>query len=153
MEPAEIPVPDDFKQKKKRMIIVAIVVVVLTVVAYAGTFSYSAKTVNVMTVDMTVKYSGTSNGYFGPSLQHLTANYDTLYGGENFSYAITFTNQGNSAHTIQSITSNTAGFSIVSMSGNLPLTIQPGASQKVILLIHLPDYNFSGPLNITVSAS
>ena len=153
MEPVELSVSDDFKQKKKRMVIVAIVVIVLSIVAFGGTFSYSAETVNVMTVEMHINYTGNAGGYFGSSLQYLTANYETMYAGENFSYAVTFTNHGTSPHTINSITAATQGFSIVSMNRNTPLTIQPGASQSVVLLIHLPDHNFSGNLNLSVTAS
>ena len=153
MEPAKLSASDDYKEKKKRAIIVASVVIVLALVAFAGTFSYSAKTVNVVRVEMQINYAGGSGSYFGPSVQYLTANYETLYAGENFSYSVTFTNHGTSPHTIHSLNLNTDGFSIVSTSKGIPLTVQPGASQTVILVIHLPKDNFSGNLNLTVSAS
>lgn len=153
MEPVKLQVAEDFRKKRKQMLIVAAVSIMIATAAYFVTFSDSTNTVNVISVELHTTYTGSSSGYFGQSVQYLTANYETLYSGDSYSYTITLTNQGTSAHTVNSITCGTQGFSITSFSQNLPLTIQPGTSQKITLIIQLPDFNFSGNLNISVSAS
>lgn len=152
MEPVVLPVTEEFKRKRKSMAIVAAIVILIAVGAFVTTLSYSVSTVNILTVELNISYTNGSGNWLGPPTQFLTGNYETLYAGGNYQYVITFTNHGSSTHSINGLNLNTTGFSLVSSSENIPLTLGPGESQNVALLIHLPDYNFVGDLDVKVTS-
>jgi hypothetical protein len=153
MEPVKLAVSDEFKKKRKQMIIVTAVAVIISASVYFSAQMDTGRTVNVFSVELHINYAGGTSGYLGSDVQYLTANFKTLQAGNVYTYTITLTNLGTTLHTVDSIYSTSQGFTVVSANPSLPLTLQPGSSQKITLQIQLPAYNYSGNLNLTLNTS
>lgn len=158
MEPVKVPISDEFTRKRKYMAVVSIVAALIALSAFIATSSYSVDTVNIISVKLEISYVNSSNKWLGPSTQFLTANYKTLYAGADYNYSITLTNHYSEPESISDIKVNSSGFSLQFLSSNLPLTtipmtLIPGESQTVFLLIKLPEYNYVGDLVVTIDAS
>jgi|YelNatPaOPRAMG01_1025707.scaffolds.fasta_scaffold02109_9 hypothetical protein len=153
MEPVVLPVTEDFRRKRRMTMIVATVAIIIAVAAFAGFHSYSVKTVNILSVELTILYQNSSEKWLGPQTQFLTANYKTLDGGSIYQYSIVLKNHSSTVQYIDSITSGTNGFSIVTTGHTAPISFNPGQSITIGLLIHLPNYNFVGTLDVVITGS
>lgn len=153
MEPVLLPVTAEFKRKRKLAMIVTVVSVLIAVAAFVGTYSYSVKTVNILSVELSISYENSSTKWLGPQTQFLTANYQTLEGGSYYRYSIVLINHSSETQHLWSITSRTAKFFILETGLQTPMTFEPGQSVNLNLLIHLPDYNFVGVLDLVLVVS
>ena len=53
--------------------------------------------------------------------------------------------------TIQNITINTAGFALINVIPSLPYGLPPSSNARIQLDIRSPNFNFYGPLTITIT--
>jgi len=147
------------KSRKKTWIVVgsiiAVVIIVIIVMAYIEVSSYNTPpppTVNVTAVDLTIQYTGLTSGYLGPTSQSL--NGFTTVAGSQFTYSITFTSSATLlTHNINNIYVNTPGFTIDSISPNLPYSFSPGSTFTITIIITVPSNSYTGVLNLVVSTS
>ncbi|MEM0156148.1 MAG: hypothetical protein QW597_06090 [Thermoplasmataceae archaeon] len=153
MEPVKLAVGDDFRKKRKQMIFVAAVAVIISTSVFFSTQMDTGRTVNVFLVDLHIDYAGGTSGYLGPDVQYVTANFETLQAGNVHTFTVTLSNHGTTTHTVSGLSSATQGFSVVSINPDIPITLQPGSSQKMTIQVQLPDYNYSGNLNLTLVTS
>lgn len=147
--------------------IVVIVVLIITVAAiYAASFSQNVATPSSVTVPVTVTVTainyqivypnGASSGFLGPSSQSVTPSTPlpwTFSGGQEFTYTMPLNNKASliTSHTITSISTNTAGFTVSSMSPSLPYTLGPGASVSISLTLTAPNTDYTGPVTFVIS--
>lgn len=109
-------------------------------------------TVTVTAVDVVINYQGSTSGYLGPSSQSLagfSASSDSTcaYTISINTSAILFT------HNINSITVNTDGFSISSISPSLPYSFGPGSTITLTLIINLPSSSYTGIMEIEIDTT
>lgn len=106
--------------------------------------------VNVTAVNLHINYKSPYDYYFGLASQTMAG--FTANGGSSKSYSITFkNNQAMNTVFIDSITTNTSGFSLTSVSPTVPSTfIGAGDSITETLTIQVPDLSFKGTLDIYV---
>jgi len=108
--------------------------------------------VDVTAVDLSIQYTGITSGYLGPTSQSL--NGFTVTAGSQFTYTITFTSSAALlTHRINAIYVNTPGFSIVSISPNLPYSFGPGSTVTITITMTAPSSSYTGVLNLVVSTS
>ncbi|MEM3272292.1 MAG: zinc ribbon domain-containing protein [Metallosphaera sp.] len=139
--------------KKWWIIGIAIVIVVIIIAVIAiNDLNQSSSTVTVTAVDLSVVYNGLTSGYLGPTSQSL--NGFTISPGSSFSYSITFTSSAALlSHSINSIYTTTPGFSIISISPNLPYSFSPGSTFTITIIIQAPNTAYNGVLQLTVTTS
>ncbi|MEM3845103.1 MAG: hypothetical protein QXU98_05320 [Candidatus Parvarchaeota archaeon] len=150
------PPPASKSHKTRNIAIIGVVVLVIIIIGIIGLASLSTPSVTVTTANLEIIYpNGATNGYLGPSFQALNSNSLTLSGGQQFTETITLNNQASifTSHTIYSITTNTPGFSVVSVSPQLPFTLAPGASAAFTITITSPNTNYNGPVTIVITTS
>ncbi len=72
-----------------------------------------------------------------------------------FGVEMNFTNYGNKTVSVDTITTNTKGFSISStyFSESLPLSVSPGQTKTLYVAVETPSTSYSGPVNLTVVLS
>ena len=99
-----------------------------------------------------IDYTGTT-GYFGPSTQ--AGSGSTVNAGSTFTRTITFTNDALMfSHTIDSITIQTPGFTLLSVSPSVPSSsLSVGSSITETLTIQAPNSAYTGSLEIRISTS
>jgi hypothetical protein len=142
------------KSRKKTWIVVGsiIAVVIIVVVIIAASMVNNMSMVNVTAVDLTIQYTGLTSGYLGPTSQSL--NGFTTGAGSQFTYSIQFTSSATFlTHNINNIYVNTPGFTIDSISPNLPYSFSPGSTFTITIIITVPSNSYTGVLNLVVSTS
>ncbi len=148
------------KPKRRIGLIVAIVIIVILII-FGGLFilgshyqvSNPTVSVSITGINLQIDYTGISSGYLGPTSQAISYT-NTLNGGQQFSITITLSSSAILlSHNINSITLNTGGFSLDSISPNLPYSISPGSSVYITLTLTAPNSNFNGPLDLIISTS
>lgn len=168
--PLSIPTPKGgLSDTDKIVIVVAIILVVIVVggviaaAIYFGTLSSIARTptpptttapVVVTGVNVQIAYSAPSANYFGPQSQSLsgTGLPLQLQYGQEFYYSFSLRMGGlYESHTIDSVTLNTPGFSLVSVNPALPYSMSSGSSVTVTVTGQAPSQNFAGAITLVVS--
>jgi len=147
------------KSRKKTWIVVgsiiAVVIIVILVIAFIAVSPSSTtttQTVNVTAVDLTIQYTGATSGYLGPTSQSLDG--FTTSAGSQFTESITFTSSAAVlTHNINNIYVNTPGFTIDSISPNLPYSFSPGSTFTISIIMTVPANSYTGVLNLVVSTS
>jgi len=129
------------------IVVVVIIVIVIAALAVVWGLGGSASKVQVTAVNLQIGYSGIIT-YFGPDTQSLPG--ATTIGGHRFSYTINFTNSGILSHSVNSIGLMTNGFTLISESPPLPVTVAAGGKVSITLTIQTPTSGFDGPLAIGV---
>lgn len=103
--------------------------------------------VQVTGYNLQVYYAGSTSNYFGPTYQSLGGSGMNLNGGQTFTYTITFTSSAILLrHSIEQLSVTTPGFTLDSISPNLPITLSPGGSATITLTVTTPDENYNGPV-------
>ncbi len=134
------------------MTIVVVIVAIAVSAFFLGSGMESAGTVNVMWLQVDLSYhSGT--GYFGPSVSYIQENIHTIDAGSDHSFSIRLLNTGNSLHEITGIKIETPGFSLVSVSPETPVQVQPGHSTTLFFTVRVPSESFAGNLVIQITAN
>jgi hypothetical protein len=157
--------------KTDHTLIIVLVVVVVAVIVIAGVvataflsasiFRASSSTggggntpqpVSITATNYQIDY--TSGGsYFGPSSQSNSQTFDTTTGSE-FTDTLKLTNNDLfTAHSVNSVTITTPGFTLVSTSPYLPYSVGSSGSVSITLTITAPTTQYNGPLGILVSTS
>jgi PKD repeat protein len=110
--------------------------------------------VTLTAINLNVEYTSTS-GYFGPTSQVISDQDFKTGGGSTFTDTITLTSSALLfSHTVNSFSITTPGFSLVSVTPNVPSgSISPGSSEAFTLTIQSPNNEYYGPLNILVTTS
>ncbi|MCL4450714.1 MAG: hypothetical protein M1386_05320 [Candidatus Thermoplasmatota archaeon] len=148
------------KPRRRVGLIVAIVVIVIIVI-FGGLYilggSYHGGnptvSVNITGINLQISYTGSTSGYLGPTSQALSYT-NTVGGGQQFSVTITLSTSAILlSHTINSITVNTGGFALDSISPSIPYTFSPGSSIDFTLTLTAPSSDFNGPLSVLISTS
>lgn len=162
------PPPKSHGARNIAIAVVVIVVVVVIALAALGSMSGSSSgntttqappaSITLTAVNLQIVYpNAASNGYLGPSSQSLNVNGlpETLIGGQQFTLTMPLNNQASviTSHTISAITTNTPGFSVVSVSPGLPYTLGPGSSVTFTITLSAPNTNYDGPYTIVVTTS
>lgn len=102
--------------------------------------------VQITSGNLNVYYQGSTSGYFGPTSQALSGSIN-LKGGDTYTETITISSSALLyTHSINQFTVNTPGFTLVSVSPNLPISLSPGSSAAITLTIKAPDEDYSGPV-------
>jgi hypothetical protein len=104
-------------------------------------------------VNWYIDYTSTSD-YFGPSTQASNGGY-TYNAGDQFSYTITLHSSALMfSHTVDSITIQTPGFTLLSVTPQLPSQKVPsGGSISITIKLQTPNYAYTGPLEFRMSTS
>ncbi len=103
---------------------------------------------------MNVVYTGATSGYLGPTSQSISNGNFEVHGGGEFTYTLTFKSSALLlTHSINSISIATDGFTVESVTPQLPYSFSPGSSMMFTLKLKAPDQNFDGPINIVVTTS
>lgn len=114
------------------------------------TIDFSAIPQSVTGLNVNFNYLGTTSGYFGSSTQ-------TFSGGTyeaGHVYTEIFTLKSGALlfnHNISSITTNTPGFSINSITPILPVTVSPSGSVTITININTPLTQYNGVLDLTIN--
>ena len=161
----QVNVPQKPKRKATKYVVTAVIIVIVIIAIVAiigsqhGNIGNSGNTgtptvsVNINNINLQISYTGITSGYLGPTSQALSYS-NSVNGGQQFTLTIEFTSSALLlSHDINSITLNTNGFTLISISPNLPYSLSPSSSVSFSLIIQAPNYNFDGPLNILVSTS
>lgn len=139
------------KQYLKNLVLLCLIGLGLTVCGCAA--AQVLGNVKVTAVNLNVDYS-TTDGYFGPSSQALSTSEFSLFNGQEFTETLTLTNNALLfTHNINSITSATPGFTVLSVQPNLPYTLSKGGSVAITIKMRAPDSEYNGPLNLRISTS
>lgn len=145
--------PQSPKSRTLRNVGIVVVVVVVAMVSLIIIGAASASTVNITAQNLSFDYTGSTSGYFGPSFQG-GGNSLSVGGGSQFTETITPTNGALLlTHSINSISVTTPGFTLVTISPNLPYSLTPGSSITFTLTIQAPNTNYNGPIGILISTS
>jgi cytoskeletal protein RodZ len=148
------PLPPKKSRKKTWIvvgIVVAVVIIVIAVIA-VSMVNHTSPMVNVTAVDLTIQYTGSTSGYLGPTSQSL--NGFTTSAGSQFTYSIPFNSSATIlTHNINNIYVNTPGFTIDSISPNLPYSFSPGSTFTITIIMTVPSNSYTGVLNLVVSTS
>jgi hypothetical protein len=140
------------KKHTGRNIGIVVVVVILAFFAYATISGTSANKVNITGANLQISYTN-GGTYLGPSSQALSGTI-SVNGGDQITYTITFTTSAwLFTHSINSISMGTSGFTLISVSPNLPYTLSPSSSVAITLTIQTPNANYNGPITILLSTS
>ncbi|MGC8562008.1 MAG: hypothetical protein ACP5UZ_01825 [Thermoplasmata archaeon] len=153
MEPVRIPITDQLHRNRRRVVIVSVVVSIITISVFLGLSLNTVGTVNVMGVQVHIDYMGTSQGYFGSTIQNYTWNVKTLYAGEIFHFSLPIYNSANSTMTIGSVSLSTSGFTLLGSSESVPLQIGAHSSHTIVLTIKSPNYGYVGTVDINILAT
>ena len=145
--------PEKKSRKKVWAAVAIIAVIAIAFVAVDMAYYYSSSaTVDITSVDVTIQYTGMTAGYLGPTSQSL--NGFTVTAGGQFTYTITFTSSAILlTHSINAIYVNTPGFTIVSISPNLPYSFSPGSTGTITITMTAPSSSYTGVLNLVISTS
>jgi hypothetical protein len=109
-------------------------------------------TVTVTAVDLQINYQGSTDGYMGPTSQSLGG--FTISAGNQETYTLTFnTTALLLQHQINSLTISTSGFSLSSLSPNMPYSFSAGSTVSVTLTINVPSSSYSGVLDIVLDTT
>jgi len=147
-----VNVPQKPKRKATKYVVTAVIIVII-VIAIIAIVGNPTVTASINNVNLQISYTGSTSGYLGPTSQVFSYS-NSVSGSQQFSLTLTLTSSALLlTHYINSITLNTNGFTLVSISPNLPYSLSPGSSVSFTLTIQAPSYNFNGPLNILVSTS
>ncbi|HZY46201.1 MAG TPA: hypothetical protein VFE96_00240, partial [Candidatus Bathyarchaeia archaeon] len=102
--------------------------------------------------NLDINYAGgASNGWLGPSRTETEP--ATVDSGNDYSETLSLYSTSAYTEKITSITISTEGFSIVSITPNVPITFDPRATVDITVTIHAPDVYYHGPLDIRIDAS
>ena len=113
-------------------------------------FSVYGHQISITSLDVEIDYTGLTSGYLGSPTQAYSFHM-TVSPGQEFYITITFkSNAILLTHEITSITVNTPGFQLISISPSLPISIAPGGEISVTLEFQAPYTSYTGPLTITV---
>jgi hypothetical protein len=155
----EVNVSQKPKRKATKYVVTAVIIVIVIIAIVAiigsqhGNIGTPTVSVNINNINLQISYTGITSGFLGPTSQALSYS-NSVNGGQQFSLTLTLTSSALLlSHDINSITLNTNGFTLISISPNLPYSLSPGSSVSFSLMIQAPNYNFNGPLNILVSTS
>jgi hypothetical protein len=101
-------------------------------------------------INVHFNYLGTTSGYFGSSTQAVSGgNYDA---GINYTEIITLYSRAILFdHNVSSITTNTPGFSINTISPTLPVTVSPDGSVTITVTLNTPLTQYTGVLDLTIN--
>ena len=132
-----------------------VIIIVLGVLsAVIAGFNEGITPVTITGLNLNIDYTSTS-GYFGPPSQALSTSQFTTHEGGTFTNTITFESSALLfSHTVNSFSITTPGFTLVSVTPNVPSnSISPGSSEAFTLTIQAPNNAYNGPLNILASTS
>lgn len=91
--------------------------------------------------------------YFGPTLQG-GGNSLSVSGGSQFTETVTPKNQDCcSSHQVSSASILTPGFTLISITPSLPITLGPGDSISITINIQAPNSAYTGPLDYQITTS
>jgi len=103
--------------------------------------------VQITGYNLDVSYAGSTSGYFGPSSQALSGTGLTLNGGQQFTDTITISDSAILfKHSIEQFSVTTPGFTLDSVTPNLPITLSPGGSVTITLTLTAPNEDYTGPI-------
>jgi|ACXJ01.1.fsa_nt_gi hypothetical protein len=141
MKPLEIDNSIEFRRSRKKIAgaVIAVFAAVILILIVGG-FN-SAGTVNVLWIRSTVNTSGISY------TSNIQENSHTFRTGGKTGFSFSLYNPSGNTVTISTVSSDTAGFTII--SDNLPLTILPHSSATVDVEVKLPKTTYAGDLNLT----
>lgn len=112
--------------------------------------SFNAIPQSVIAVNVDFNYLGTTSGYFGPSTQ--------TFAGSNYDAGFTLIEDlelKSSAslfdHNISSIRTNTPGFSVISISPALPVSVSPGGTVTIVVTVQTAPSRYSGALDLIIN--
>ncbi len=139
----------------KIIIIVAIVIGVIVIGGSAATFEYFSSTlpgrdtVNSLTLAIIYPNQAT-DGYFGLAYWQMNNGLPIYLGhGQTYTAKWTLTLRPGTNHTLDSATTAfSGGFSLQSVSPNLPFTLTPGSSTTLYFTIRAPDQDYNGLVTI-----
>jgi hypothetical protein len=125
------------------IVIVFAVVIVIVVVALAASGDFAPRTtaasdvVSITSISLTIDYLGSTNGYFGSSLncEDCPLNWGPTY--SDHPLTVTFSNADTVNHTITAA-SVTSPFSLVSTSLSLPYPVPAGQTLNITFSIETP---------------
>jgi hypothetical protein len=130
---------------------VVVVIVIIAILAVAALVAITSGVVKVTAVNYDINYTGASSDYFGTATT--TAAGFTADSGQDITYAITLTNGDTLTHTVNSISLETSGFTLVSVNPSYPFTVSQGGNVSIALTIQVPSGNYDGPLGIMISTN
>jgi hypothetical protein len=125
------------------IVIVFAVVIVIIVVALAASGAFAPKTtapsdvVSITSISLTIDYLGSTNGYFGPSLNCEDCPLSWGPTSSDHPLTVTFSNSDTVNHTITAA-SVTSPFSLVSTSPSLPYPVPAGQTLNITFSIETP---------------
>ncbi|MGC2035828.1 MAG: hypothetical protein WA761_10360 [Thermoplasmata archaeon] len=119
------------------VVIVIIVVALVVSGAFAPKSSAASDAVSITSISLTIDYLGTTNGYFGSSLN--CENCPLSWGPTSSDHplTVTFSNSDTVNHTITAA-SVTSPFSLVSTSPSLPYSVLAGQTLNITFSIETP---------------
>ncbi len=141
--------------------IIALFIVVSVIAAFISgmdsgmqSISNNAKTVTITGDNLDISYTGSTSGYFGPTSQAISSTPLTLKGGQQLTSSFTITSSALLLnHDINQISVTTPGFTLNSVTPNLPITLSPGSSVRVTLTITAPNEDYSGPITYNLGTT
>jgi hypothetical protein len=139
--------------KRNIGIIAGVIVLLLVAVVVIGALASVATSSDVTGINLSVNYTGVTSGYLGPDTQSLPASV-IVAGGGQFTETITFSDSAILlTHSINYVSVDTPGFTLVSMSPSTPISLSPGSSVAVTFTIQAPSSSYNGPISISVSTA
>ena len=109
--------------------------------------------INITGLNVQIDYVGSTSGYFGSPTQACPINITASF-GQTFYITFTLTNYAiYCTHEIISISVNTPGFKLVSITPSTPISIAPEGSVRITLEFQAPYSSYTGPLTITIYTS
>lgn len=138
---------------KNWIIIGAIIVFIIIAATAVGVIALAPKpSVKISEYQISITYSGSALGYFGPATQTINSA-TSIAGGQKFPLILNITNSGSSVHQVNSITAATPGFTVSSLNATMPVLVSPSQTVSIKLTLQAPNSNFAGVMTLTVSAS
>ena len=105
--------------------------------------------VHVTTLAIVIIYHNASDKYFGKAFQFPVLGSIDLQHQQTYQVNTTLTLSSSISHSIDSATlAYSDGFLIQAESPNLPLTVTPGSSVTLTVILQAPNYDYSGPVTI-----
>ena len=110
--------------------------------------------VTIPAINLNIAYNGKTNGYLGPTSQSVATSLPTVNGGDEFTETLTLHSSALVfTHSIDNMIITTQGFTIESITPNLPYSFSPGSSMSFTLEIKTPMENYDGPINLLIETS
>lgn len=147
------------KKRHGGAIVVGVVVVVIIIIgvgyylANSGNIGNPTVKVTITGLNLQIAYNGLTGGYLGPTSQAISYS-DTVNGGQQFSVTFSLTDTALLLnHQINSVTVSTNGFSVISVSPNMPYSMSPDSTVTITVNLGSPGSSFDGPLTLSLATS